>query len=457
MFRTTITETPFTSTAAAGVFENISGSPILGDVSFLASMRALLAPRLKEGDSVSLSYTSSRFRKADLDGVSKRDIVSAVCGAFNPGDGRTRGMFAIHNLRGDPEGNLQTMKTMEEKFTEVYAGYTRLDIITAFFRKSFPVVCFLNEERKNTVLFVENMDTKRMHYLQLAILPSVPWYFKPDDGITEEENGLLHAFMEKEPAAYQAALEKLAKNYDFRGARIRSLLSGFESKFERQELERARSDLKSTDSRIDEFNNNIKTLLAKRNDLCVKLMGLEQKIASGTAGGSEVMEYFLGNKRLYLEEVYDTDVTFSVKGYLAYYDRDAVERVLKNKNSYVFIDRSGNEYTAIAPARMVKLLKAVFLDEKLKLRICAAFRLSARNGVTALTNHAFPTPEFSGYMPNPHIDMFLNWGDSTVMRNFMANLYGTNDWSGACIELPDGSAVEPLEAIKWLEAQEKKM
>jgi hypothetical protein len=47
----------------------------------------------------------------------------------------------------------------------------------------------------------------------------------------------------------------------------------------------------------------------------------------------------------------------------------------------------------------------------------------------------------------------LNWADSTVMRAFMNTMYGESSYNNKCIELPDGSVVNPEEAIKWLESQ----
>ena len=48
----------------------------------------------------------------------------------------------------------------------------------------------------------------------------------------------------------------------------------------------------------------------------------------------------------------------------------------------------------------------------------------------------------------------LNFGDSTVMREFMGTMYGDNSANNRCIELPDGSVVRPVEAIKWLKQQQ---
>ena len=52
----------------------------------------------------------------------------------------------------------------------------------------------------------------------------------------------------------------------------------------------------------------------------------------------------------------------------------------------------------------------------------------------------------------------LNFGDSTVMSEFMKRIYGMSDRQSRvnmrCIELPNGSVVYPKEAIEWLKAQE---
>lgn len=46
MFKTTISQTPFTSDVANGYFQNITGDSYMSDWSFLATLRALLAPRM---------------------------------------------------------------------------------------------------------------------------------------------------------------------------------------------------------------------------------------------------------------------------------------------------------------------------------------------------------------------------------------------------------------------------
>ena len=60
VFKTSIASTPFTSEAANSYFQNITGDYYDGDCSFLSTLRALVAPRIKEGESVYLTFGSDR-------------------------------------------------------------------------------------------------------------------------------------------------------------------------------------------------------------------------------------------------------------------------------------------------------------------------------------------------------------------------------------------------------------
>ena len=68
MFKTTISQTPFTSDVANGYFQNITGDSYMSDWSFLATLRALLAPRMGAEDRIlfplSLIHISEPTRRS---------------------------------------------------------------------------------------------------------------------------------------------------------------------------------------------------------------------------------------------------------------------------------------------------------------------------------------------------------------------------------------------------------
>ena len=478
MFKASITQTPFTTDTANAYFQNITGLAFGYDVSFIATLRALLAPRMGEEDRVHLKFGSSNYEASSLRGVSDEVIVNAICNDYRLS---LRGQLIIHNLKSNQEGNEACFKAVEKKFTSLYNGYHQQEKLKAFYRKSFNLDCYINPELKSTIVFVENLDNKKMHYLQVAILAMTPWYLDQEAGMTEEELALVYSMRETSPDKYNQCLAKMAEKYDFRSARIRQMLDGFESRFEKMECEKVRSEIQSYDNKIRELNNSIGDYLRHRNDSCIRLLGLETKIAQGS--DSEIMEYFLCNRHLVLEQVTNTDMYFAVKDYLDYFDSDLAESVICNRNSFAY--DYGLAHRGEAGAKKAKkLLTEIFVSEtpRLRIRFCAAYRFALNGSVEAVRNHDFGF-EFDGYMPNAHINRYsclgnyqktinemllkrnyiaaveqcvascksLNWGDSAVMEAFMESF-----WGGVrCIELPDGNVVGAEAAIQWLEEQDR--
>lgn len=480
MFKTGITSTPLTTDAANSYFQNIVGQKYGGDNSFLATLRALVAPRIKEGERIELIFGRSDYNSSTIRGVSANSVCTAICGGYSPCD--VTGQIVVHSFTSDRESNIANMEVLKENLSSIYDGYHMLEKVTEFYRKSFRVDCYINPELKNVMVFVDNLDNKKLHYLQVSILAFLPWYFNPAEGVSQVEMELIYSLRETSPDKYEDCLAKIAEQYDFRTGRIRQLLEGFELRYERMEVDRTKEKIVSTDEEINRLNNAIGALLTKRNEICIRLMGLEQKIANG-GEDSEIMDYFICNNRLYLEHVTDTDMYFCVSDYLEYFDREMAERAIDNERSFVY---SGG-HRGSGGEKMKKLLREIFVSDtpRLKIKFCAAYRFDLNGSVGTQGAHSFPH-EFRDCMPNPHIDRWncmgnytttinqllqnrdyigaieqcvascksLNWGDSTVMETFMSTMWGGSGYNNRCIELPDGSVVKPSDAIKWLEQQE---
>lgn len=483
MFKTSIVSTPMTTDAANSFFQNITGSTFGTDNSFLATLRALVAPRIKEGEAINLRFGASNFDSQTIGGVPADRAVQAICRDYYLND--VIGNIVVHSFSSNQESNLANFKLIEAKFIDCFPGYYRLEKVTDFYRKSFHVDCYINPERKNVIVFVDNLDTKKLHYLQVSILAFLPWYFDPKDGVSELEMALLYSLRETTSVKYETCIAKIAEGYDFKSARVRQLLKGFETRYEQIECEKVRKDILRCDSEIERLNSQIGSMLNKRNETCIRLLGLERKIAEG-GEDSEIMEYFLCNNRLVLENVTERDMYFCVRDYLTYFDGEMAERTINNPRSFVYIN--GREpYRGISPEQMKKLMWEIFVEEspRLKIKVCAAYRFDLNGNVSTMGGHNF-SYDFAEYTPNPHIDRYncmgnyqrtinellrnrdyigaleqcvascksLNWGDSPVMQEFMRTMWGTNESNNRCIELPDGTVVKPIEAIRWLERQE---
>jgi len=483
MFKKSITQTPFTTDAANGYFQNITGDKFGNDNSFLATLRALVAPRIKEEERIFLRFTTSNYEAQTISSVPADRAVKAICASHCHED-ITNGII-VHSFTSTQESNLANLRLVESKFTDCYPGYHRLEKVKAFYRKSFHVDCYINPERKNVIAFVDNLDTKKLHYLQVSILAFLPWYFDPNDGVSEQELELLYSLRETSSEKYEMCLAKLAEGYDFKSARVRQLLSGFETRYEQMECEKVRAEIARCDAEIDRLNNSIGSMLNRRNETCIRLMGLERKIMEG-GEDSEIMEYFLCNNRLVLDNVTERDMFFTVRDYLTYFDPEMAERTISNPRSFVYYH--GREmYRGISVENMKKLMWEIFVEEEPRLRIkfCASYRFDLNGNVSPVSHQSY-SYDFADCMPNTHINEYscmgnysrtinellkrrdyigaleqciascksLNWGDSAVMGRFMETMWGGNSINNRCIELPDGRTVKPVEAIAWLGQQE---
>lgn len=486
MFKTSIASTPLTTDAADAYFHNIGGEYFGNDNSFLATLRALVAPRIKEDEGIFLRFGQSDYNSTTLASAPADRVVKAICNDYDLEE--ATGYIIVHSFRSDQESNIANLRLIESKFTSCYEGYHRLDKVKAFYHKSFAVDCYINPEQKNVIVFVDNLNTKKLHYLQVSILAFLPWYFDPNVGVSELEMELLHSLRETSAEKYQSCISRIAENYDFKSARVRQLLAGFETRYEKIECEKVRNEIDAIDRNIRQLNEQIGTLYGRRGDTCIKLLGLERKIAEG-GEDSEIMEYFLCNNKLYLENVTERDMYFAVKEYLSYFDREMAERAINNMRSFVYPygERTHNGITCDG---MKKLMTEIFVQEEpvLRIKFCAAYRFDLNGNVSTQGRHHFDDCEFAEYMPNTHIDRYncmggyerainqllgrrdyigaleqcvascksLNWGDSPVMCEFMSTMWGDSGYNNRCIELPDGRVVKPAEAIKWIEQQEAK-
>ena len=476
MFKNSVSSTMLTSDAANTFFPNITGESYGSDCTFLATLRALVAPRLPEGESIHLSFGSSEFNAAVVSETPAKRMVDMICGNMYFGGGQVY----IHNLRNrDEDSNIACIELLKSQFCEVYDGWQFLDKISLFYQKSFRVICFINPNSKSVALFVDNLNLQKIHYLQAATLALFPWYFDPAKGVSEIELALVQSFRERNSDKYLDCIAEIAKQYDFEAARIRAMLGGFETAYERRECDRVKRDIESVDSHITSYNNEISKFLRQRNDLCIKLAGLERKIEDGVE--SELMEYFLCNRKLHLETIDRDKMYFAVRDYLSYFDEDAAQSYINRESGYFY----RNCGSSLTKEGLKKLLNAIFIDQTIRIRFCAAYSFDLTGSVRSNGHHDFG-PEFNGYKPNPHIQEYncmgnyiepinralqkrdyitaleqciasaksLNFHDSTVMENFVRQFTSNSGGSYKALELPDGRVVTPRDAIKWIEEQE---
>lgn len=480
MFKQVITSTALCTEAANQYFEgSISGDAWQRDYSFLSTLRALLGNRIGEGK-INLRFGVSTYNDSALNGITTQRAMSVLLNEH----GKVENELYIHNLNNmSDQSNGAWAKMITEHFEEVYEGWKRVDKVTMWFRRVFNVICFINPELKSTIVFAEKMDIRKMHYLQCTIPSYIPWYFGEKIDVTKDEIALLESLREKTPDHYTELIAEFAKSYDFQTGRIRKLLRGFETRYERDECDRVQSNLVSIDNTIQNLEEQIADYLRRRRDNEIKLLGLQARIAQSTDGGdSELMEYFLCNKSLLLQNVSGSTITFIVRSTLEYFDSDAAESYINNKHSYFYTYYEDPRMGDLTAEERKLLMTEIFVNQTLKLHVCAAYELTLDGSAYGLSGYDYGYDCDDCY-PNPHIDHYhclggyespivkrlkardyigaieqcvascksLNLGDYPVMGKFTDAMIGHSSGRNTrCIELPTGEIVTPRQAVDYL-------
>lgn len=477
MFNAQVAQTEFVSPEANECFPNIYGESYNGDVSFLSTLRALLYKRVPEGETVEVRFNTTSLGESYVDMC--RVQGDEVDDESYYGRIRITGFTA-----SSAEVRAKWLDEVEAKFLPSFAkyGWSELERVKAFFHNAFRVVCYVNTERRCVNVFVDGLDYRKLHYLQCGIFAFLPWYFDPEKGLSKDEIELIKSLQKKTPDAYIAAMAKLAEELDLRSMKIRKMLTGFETRYERQRIVNVEHQITQTNDSIRSYNRQIGDLLSQKNELLITLLGLQARVGQ-QEGKSELMDYCLCNKNIDLVRVDNDQITFVAKGYLDNFDSDAAERMIANKSSYFYSDNS-----ILNKDQIELLMNALFIDQTLRIKMCAAYRLPMHGCVEAISHYSYG-PAYSDCTPNPHIEHFsclggyeyeinnkLEEGDYVgAIDQCMASVASVNLTEGPtmnhfveifhrrspgvnnrCIELPDKTVVTPERAVAYLTAEKEK-
>ena len=471
MFRKQISQTRLSDKTADRYFEGrIWGDNVGSDRTFIATLRALFDRRLPEGETIvfrysvgsSSSYTADHLREWEDHCDTVHLMAFSAIGA-------------------------ETKKALMDSAAAAYdadPGWTKLPKPTEYYASTMAVLVYVNPATKAVVIFTDTTDIRKIHFLEAGMLSFFPWLFNPSDGFSANERALCESLMKSDETDYLTAISAIADELGFRAKAQKKLLDSFETNGDRKKIDEVKSSIRSKYEDIENYRSRINGIFDSVHEDQIMLLGLETKLASGAAGA--LGDYFETNKSLvFITENENGTFDFGVRGYLSYWDDDLVERCVENRNSILYA------YNNIDRDDLHDLYKAVFVDRKIKLRVCAAFRMRPNQIPERPHPYDFSASEFGTYMPNTHIDQFacigrnddviiemikssdyigvleqcvastlgFNFGDSTVMRMFASVICGANGGykpNTKAFELPTGEITDPKGAIEWLKRSETK-
>lgn len=450
----TVFQKPTTPSGFCGV--SCSGGNMIDD-SFVSTVRALLADKDLEGGSLSLRifHNQATYQLFDL---TAKNILWVSTNAGGRDDYWT---------------------TYKDSLTN--AGFHEVEKVQLFFSNTFKASCFVNEELKSTVVFAWGINVATFHYLQCAVPVFMPWIFNEEHKLSAEELDLIESLRRNSAEAYIRCLDKIAEITGRRDESVRLDIMQFETSCVRQEIENAKAEISCMDTDIRQFNTRIAEILKRKIDKQVVLMGLEEKVKTTESEDSELLEFFTHNKSISVNRVVLGSLIFECRGYFEYYDEELAERVIHNPDSSIYDEVGKYGYDLVR-----RLMELIFLERKIKVKVCAAFDLNIANRILNPLQHFEYSNTSINHMPNPHLDEYaclggytvpinelmsdgdyvgvvsqciascgnLNFGDSVVMELFMKRLLRGSSTFGRIFELPDGTSVKIKKAMEWVREQE---
>lgn len=446
---------------ADNLFGNINTVGCCPDWTFAATMRAVLYKRLPSEESARVVLIN-----LNVEVLSPQVIADGI---MSKGCGRGYSIFIV--VPQDRSLWPQLCNTVRASIgtgKRFFTDYVEQEDLHVFYMKKFEGLFY--SDGKNELIFLSYINSSILHALQMMIPRYLPSLFS-HASLSEDETALLKSLGNKSSYDYERLIEQFASKFNMRDEIIRTRLKGFETAYEREEENRVTQTLAHYRKNYDEHLGQLRAIAKLIQEHLTILSGLQCRLNSSDNNTSELMNYFLCNKKLSIIRVDGASVEFVVRGYADVYDESAVNGYAKNYNSFLY----SNISSAVSKEDMEKLYRAVFNDRLYSLCICAAFTLDLKNGVAPRQDYTFP-PECKDYLPNPHIQEYgcmggyshriaeylynkdyvgaieqtsvsarnLNFHDSAVMEKFSYSLSCTHV---KCIEDADGNHMSPRAAI----------
>ena len=98
-----------------------------------------------------------------------------------------------------------------------YPKWIKVPKITEFYRKAFPVACYINYETKSAFILTRTLETAEFRYLQCSVPVFLPWYFEGENALKEADMKLIESLTKKYACLgnYQRTINECLLEHDY--------------------------------------------------------------------------------------------------------------------------------------------------------------------------------------------------------------------------------------------------
>lgn len=390
MFENKIRETSFTSSIADCMFRRINGNAYDGDVSFLATIRALLMNRVTSDDEVRFAIQEYSASSNEIHGVI--DCLSCVSKTFS-----------VLNLKTD-------ITKEESEFTEALNsivcpnGFHELEDVRIFFAEKMQCRAFINEELKSVIFVVLHLTIRKYHLMQCIIPKLMPWFFA-DNKISVKERELLLSLREKRSAQYEQTLVDISSTDAFTTKRTGAAVTAFKRKSLENKKRTSERSINQINHEIESLNNSLVQAFRNLSNENMRLSGIEIAMRSEIdSSDDELMQFLNSNHNIEVVECENSCMRIVVKGYLDIYDPESYRSISRNAGSWYWgpVNSSNREFNSQLARK--RLLDAIFgMNPTYKIKTVGIYDINVDyEEVSAGPSRAYAN-YISSYYPNPHL------------------------------------------------------
>lgn len=368
------------------------------DTVFNMVVRALLIDRIEDDAPFKIRYNEI-IRNAEMYDSSYDELHRRLL-TFDTEE-HDEDLWLIAVKRSDKEWFDKLSEGVKEKSPE----WVETAKVRKFFSRT-EVTCFTCGKRTIVIYKpIENMSLETERYVLMGTPVYLPWFFK-EKPITKEETEFLETLSKTNVEPFLKAIANIAAIKGIREKKMEAALSGIETRFAKNKLEYHKNEISSLEQTIAMKREEISNLLIKIRDKNIIIEGLRNVVKNEN---NEILDFFKANKNLVFNSCNGDSIEFFATGYLDVFDSDTAEEFVDNYDSIIY------DYSNISRDDTEKLFNAIFVEQSVKLKSVAAYRIKISEfRVTGIADASY-IPEVQDYFPNTHIDRYQCLGDYEMM------------------------------------------
>lgn len=382
MFYEDLRNSGLTNNVANDVMGRISGPEIIGDLSMLATLRALVFPRLEENKTFNYEYRSI---------ISKSEDTSYLNGTFDEKLNDRLLLYRIMYPSSDTKRIEEFDSYMAEHLTKGWEEETK---IRKFCESWFKVRIYINEKNNAVHIYAFNLDKAKLHFLE-SVTPL--WYpkFKEIKELTETERRLCKALSLKDGfEEFKNIIDEIANNLNLQEEWLATKIKELHRQVISNEIESREHQATSIRESIKEALQHYNDSVSELDEILTVIIGLKTRLANANdEKENTITEYLKTHPCVKLANVENGKMILEIYSYLSNWNQDSYKIVMRQQTANNFGIAKDNNIVK-------KILDKIFVSEEIKLKMCSNYCLGMDGSIWADSGYCY---EKTGYMPNPHI------------------------------------------------------